>query len=1187
LGKERFVNRRVSVSAIVAVTLLLLVFPPELRGRALAQSTGPKTIDVVPGPVRGVSPTGHHSNGQMDVAVSLALRNQPALDQALQHIGDPASPSYHHYLSLDQANAQFNPTADEEAQIVSWLQNNGLTVTRTYPNHLLVDARGSTNQIERLLSTTIDDYTITVHGHSRTVYAPNSAITIPASVSDIVSTVVGLDDVPRFSMASNGTAHGTAPYYPQDYANLYDVNPLWNAGYTGVGQKVGITLWTVPPATSALNSWATTTGAANPGSNLHVIPIDGGTTATASPDTGEAGMDIEYTSGMAPGAQINYYESATDSTGNPTGQGLIDALNQAALDGNMQISNSWSECELSGDSWTTSADSVLASNSATGHTYFFATGDNGSTCVGSGNPWPDYPASSAYVTAVGGTRMSGSPGSTYPGEVAWAYCATCNSNNPEGSGGGYSNIFSRPSWQTVAGLLSNAKRGYPDVSAIGDPASGAYVCYGSGTCSPTTSFAGTSLASPLWAGMTADLNQYLSAQGTSLGFLDSTLYNLASHSQTYAPFHDITSGTNGVYNAGSGWDAVTGLGSPDLYNLARDIAGTTSPPIGTPVATATKTPVPTVPSAPTATATPVPNVQLLSNGGFESGTTPWTQSSAGGYPLVTTSRPHTGSYSAWLCGTSACNDQISQTVTVPSSVSHVTLTYWYYSDTSDAAGSPCYDYFYARLKTSSGTVITTPQQACNSSVTNGWVQQSYDLTSALAAYAGQQVVLSFQGTTASGKYSDFFVDDVSLAAGSGNSTAVPTQTSVPTALPTNTPTPMATSSPTKTPTATPVNTLTPSPTGTPVPTPTNTPQPTATSTPAATPTKTPVPTATGTPQPNLQLLSNGGFETGTTPWTQSSAGGYPLITTSRPHTGSYSAWLCGTSACNDQVSQTLTLPSSFSKLTLSYWYYSDTTDTAGSPCYDYFYARLKTTGGTVITTPQQACNSSVTNGWVQESFDVTSALAPYAGQQVVLSFQGTTASGKYSDFFVDDVSLGTGSSGGSPAPTNTPGPTATKTPVPTATTVSSGSCPGSGCVQSMLNMLNTDRANNGAAPLTLNTTQGAKSLVHSQDMAATGQIWHCNAAYPNEAFCPPTMPLTEIVVPYSTAGENVGQAGSGNELSDLQQLDSLMMGEAHDPTTCATTVNHACNIINPNFKSVGIGIYYVNNQTWLTEDFVG
>jgi uncharacterized protein YkwD len=139
----------------------------------------------------------------------------------------------------------------------------------------------------------------------------------------------------------------------------------------------------------------------------------------------------------------------------------------------------------------------------------------------------------------------------------------------------------------------------------------------------------------------------------------------------------------------------------------------------------------------------------------------------------------------------------------------------------------------------------------------------------------------------------------------------------------------------------------------------------------------------------------------------------------------------------------------------------------------------------------------------------------------------------------------------------------------------------------MLNMLNTDRANNGAAPLTLNTTQGAKSLVHSQDMAATGQIWHCNAAYPNEAFCPPTMPLTEIVVPYSTAGENVGQAGSGNELSDLQQLDSLMMGEAHDPTTCATTVNHACNIINPNFKSVGIGIYYVNNQTWLTEDFVG
>jgi uncharacterized protein YkwD len=326
----------------------------------------------------------------------------------------------------------------------------------------------------------------------------------------------------------------------------------------------------------------------------------------------------------------------------------------------------------------------------------------------------------------------------------------------------------------------------------------------------------------------------------------------------------------------------------------------------------------------------------------------------------------------------------------------------------------------------------------------------------------------------------------------------------------------------------------------------------------------------------VQVVGNGGFESGTTPWTQSSAGGYQLIVTQRAHTGTHSAWLCGYSSCNDQISQTLTLPTTFNKLTLSYWYYSDSLSGTTS-CTDYFYARVKTTDGSVITTPQQACNTSVTNGWVQQTYDLTSALASYTGQQVVLSFQGTTASAKQSDFFVDDVSL---IAGGAPAPAATP------TPVQTSTVVS-GACPGSGCVQSMLNILNTDRSNNGVAPLALNTAQtnGSGSCVgsigHSQAMQQSGSIWHTNPSYPSASF------PNNICVSYMAAGENVGQAGSGNELGDLQQLDNLMMSEPHDASTCASTVNHACNTINPTYKSVGIGIVYVNNQTWLTEDFIG
>jgi subtilase family serine protease len=153
-------------------------------------------------------------------------------------------------------------------------------------------------------------------------------------------------------------------------------------------------------------------------------------------------------------------------------------------------------------------------------------------------------------------------------------------------------------------LAANGKRGYPDIAADADPATGAYVCYGNGTSCGT--IGGTSLSSPLWAGMLADINGYLAAQNLQpAGFLSPTLYQLATTTQPHAAFHDITSGTNGKYNATSGWDAVTGWGSPDLWNLAQDIASASSP-LGTPTDTPTTGPTSTPTDTPTATATSTP-----------------------------------------------------------------------------------------------------------------------------------------------------------------------------------------------------------------------------------------------------------------------------------------------------------------------------------------------------------------------------------------------------------------------------------------------------------------------------------------------------------------------------------------------------------------------------------------------------
>ncbi|HLI69759.1 MAG TPA: carbohydrate binding domain-containing protein [Ktedonobacteraceae bacterium] len=205
-----------------------------------------------------------------------------------------------------------------------------------------------------------------------------------------------------------------------------------------------------------------------------------------------------------------------------------------------------------------------------------------------------------------------------------------------------------------------------------------------------------------------------------------------------------------------------------------------------------------------------------------------------------------------------------------------------------------------------------------------------------------------------------------------------------------------------TPTPTPTPTNTPTPTSTPTQTPTPTPTPTQTPTP--TPTSTPTPTPTPTPPPGGNLVVNPGFENGTSPWKESSSGGYEIIDTVNPHNGSYSAYLCGYDNCNDQIWQTITLPSSFTTVTFSYWTYIDTSEFSTTTCYDYFRAKLRTSSGSTIATVQTQCNLN-THGWTKYTFTVTSQLSAYKGKAIQVYFQGTTDSSLPTDFFVDDVSL--------------------------------------------------------------------------------------------------------------------------------------------------------------------------------------
>jgi kumamolisin len=208
---------------------------------------------------------------------------------------------------------------------------------------------------------------------------------------------------------------------------------------------------------------------------------------------------------------------------------------------------------------------VLEDAATLGVSVCIAAGDNGSTDgVTDGLQHVDFPASSPYALACGGTKLAAAGGSI-TSEVVWNEVA----NNEGATGGGISAVFAIPDYQANANVPPSVNpgnfvgRGVPDVAGDADPESG-YDVYVDGQA---TVIGGTSAVAPLWAGLIARFNQLL---GKPVGFLNPTLYTQVAGA---GGFHDITSGNNGAYQAGPGWDACTGWGSPDGAAIAGVVSG--------------------------------------------------------------------------------------------------------------------------------------------------------------------------------------------------------------------------------------------------------------------------------------------------------------------------------------------------------------------------------------------------------------------------------------------------------------------------------------------------------------------------------------------------------------------------------------------------------------------------------------
>ena len=717
--------------------------------------------------IQNTSPT-----QQLNLSIGMQLRNPSGLDSLLSDIYDPNSPQYHQYLTPDQFEQMFAPTSDQVQQVITYLQSQGMTITGVAPNNLLIDATATVSQVQSAFSVKINTY----QAGSHTFYANTNSPSVPTSISQLITSIGGLDNSVQYQplyqrMVKHIQKYGAAlatpsGFGPKDLTGAYDATSLQNAGIMGDNQTVAL-FELDGYQTSDVTQYFQNYGMATP--NISNVLVDGYNGA-AGQGAIEVELDMEVVGALAPHASQIVYE------GPNTTQGLNDTYNQIVHENKAHIvSISWGLCEAySGAAELQTLDNIFKQGAAQGMAFFAAAGDSGAYDCGDGTLSVDSPASDPYVTGVGGTNLQLNAGA-YGSESVWSNPSdTSRSPNGAGGGGGISNTFSEPSWQTGR-VAQGGNREVPDVSADADPATGyATYCTVTNAGCPSTGWitvGGTSAAAPLWAGSTALINQYLLSQGkTIIGSANPSLYGLFSASKQLSPFHDVTSGNNLHYNAGPGYDMASGIGSPYVNNMAHDLAGSgggntptpTPTPNPSPSPTSTPSPTPTMP--PTPTPTPGPPPALVQNGGFEKGSAPpWQESSSGGYEMVDNSNAHSGQYSAYFCGYSGCTDRIWQTFKVPSNFTTITVTYWWYSDTNKTT-KQCLDYFTSSLKTSASATnaIQNMQNDCNANVTNQWVQKKYDVTGTLSKYKGQQVMLYFQGTNVANQYqpTDFFIDDV-------------------------------------------------------------------------------------------------------------------------------------------------------------------------------------------------------------------------------------------------------------------------------------------------------------------------------------------------------------------------------------------------------------------------------------------
>jgi kumamolisin len=438
------------------------------------------------------------------------------------------------------------------ARVESFARRYKLTVKEKSPARRTVIVSGTVAAMNQAFGVELKQYE-DANGNYR---GRTGAIQLPGELRDVVEGVFGLDNRPqakphfrrRRGLAGARAAAVSLSYTPTQVATLYN----FPTDVDGSGECIAlIELGGGYNPTDLSSYWSQLNLTETP--TVSAVSVgNGSNNPTGDPNgpDGEVMFDIEVAGSIAPGAKIVvYFAENTDA-------GFLNAITTAVHDSTNNpsvVSISWGGPE---SSWTqqamTSIDEACQAAAAIGVTICVAAGDDGSTDgVTDGLNHVDFPASSPNVLGCGGTELVAS-GNTITSETVWNELA----NNEGATGGGISDVFPLPSWQSGANVPPSANpnhnigRGVPDVAGDADPNTG-YVTLVDGQ--PEV-IGGTSAVAPLWAGLIALINEII---GKPVGFINPLLYQNPN-----GDFHSVTSGNNGAYSAGPGWNPCTGLGSP-------------------------------------------------------------------------------------------------------------------------------------------------------------------------------------------------------------------------------------------------------------------------------------------------------------------------------------------------------------------------------------------------------------------------------------------------------------------------------------------------------------------------------------------------------------------------------------------------------------------------------------------------